>query len=474
MPYDFDEDHPKCEAGEIALVQSETGEFFGCHPNEDSARDQIAVIEQQKRQPMQSEADHVVGPSGGAVKDLDDKGTFGGYLVRFGGPKEHDLEKDFFTKETDFWLEEGSGESAGLWAHGTDPKIGKKRIDKGWASVKVDDEGVWMETQLQKRNQYEEAIQKLAEKGKLGLSSGTASHLVERERTKEGPKGVTHIKQWPLGLDASFTPTPAEPRTKVQPLKSVSVPSIKTLMNGTEGEFGIQAKAENFESVEAAIRDMKAVSLREKRRLIKADFRQKFRGENTNSRAPRVKAVFDSFVIARGTGDESGTLYRISYSGSVQQGYEFAERSDWTEVVKTEQFTERSVAKGVEEDLKECLQIVNGRKQPELGGRVAAAREEAGLTQAELVAGTPISRSMLAKIENGKVGNPSEEALAAIANKLPGITLSQLRNPSSKSGPQRSTNDPEPSGSSGTGESSGSKGGEDLESELESLVDLTS
>lgn len=467
MPYDFEENHPKCSAGEIALVQSETGEFFGCHPNKASARDQIAVIEQNKEGPMQSKSDHLVGPHGGELKDLNDKGLFGAYGVLFTGPKEHDLEKDFFNKDTDFWLEDGAGNSAVLWAHGTDPAIGKKRIDNGWASLKKNDAGVWMEVQLQKRNEYEEAIQKLAEKGKLGVSSGTASHLVQREPTKQGPDGVTHVKQWPLGLDMSPTPTPAEPRTKVKPLKSVSVPSIKTLMDGTQGEFGIQAKAENFESVEAAIRHMKAVSLREKRRLIKADFRQTFRGENTNSRAPRVKAVFDSFVIARGTGDESGTLYRISYSGSVQQGYEFAERSDWTEVVKTEQFTERSVAKGVEEGLKECLQIVNGRKQSPLGDRIQTAREAAEMTQSEAVEGVDIEASTLSSIETGEIERPPDEVLRGIAGNIENLSFMELQKlRPKKSGPQRSTNDP--------GEPSGSKGGEDLESELESLVNLTS
>ncbi len=54
--------------------------------------------------------------------------------------------------------------------------------------------------------------------GQLGWSSGTAAHLVEREEAGEAWK----IKMWPLGLDASLTPTPAEPRNKVIPLKSLS------------------------------------------------------------------------------------------------------------------------------------------------------------------------------------------------------------------------------------------------------------
>jgi len=67
------------------------------------------------------------------------------------------------------------------------------------------------------RDEYEKFIYQMAEKGKLGWSSGTAGHLVEEER-----KGnAVWIKSWPLGLDASLTPTPAEPRNTAQPLKSI-------------------------------------------------------------------------------------------------------------------------------------------------------------------------------------------------------------------------------------------------------------
>ena len=249
MPYDLEEGHPDCEEGEIGLVLRETGELVACHADRASAIDQIAAIEagdgkstgQTAKNPhtgMQKSADHLVGPSGGRVKDLDDKGKIGGFLVRFGSPTEHDLEKDYFTKETDFWLDGGEGQTATLWAHGTDPKIGQKRIDDGWGSLVVKDAGVWMEAQLAKRNEYEEAIRRLAEKGKLGLSSGTANHLVQREESKEGPDGVTEIKQWPLGLDGSLTPVPAEPRINVEPLKSLKFPSIAELQGGGRGVSG--------------------------------------------------------------------------------------------------------------------------------------------------------------------------------------------------------------------------------------------
>jgi len=266
MPYDLVEDHPQCEIGEIGLVKMENRELVACHPDRGSAIEQIGAIEtgkgrdeiltRGKESNMKDGTAHIVAPHGGELKDLDDKGKFGGWGVRFGSPQKHDLEKDFFSKDTDFWLEGGKGRSATLYAHGTDPEIGKNRIGSKWAEITVKDAGVWMETQLKKRNEYEEAIRTLAEEGKLGLSSGTVSHLVQRQKTKEGPEGVTHIKQWPLGLDMSLTPVPAEPRTGIQPLKSVSLPSVKQMLSRIydlrsiqEGSSSVRVLGESFKEV---------------------------------------------------------------------------------------------------------------------------------------------------------------------------------------------------------------------------------
>lgn len=147
---------------------------------------------------------------GGAVKALGN-GKVGGYLVRFTTHRDPDLEGEFFTKETDF----GDADGAPVYyQHGMDYKLGKRRI--GRASHKMDDFGIWAEAQLDMRDEYEKFLLDLADKGKLGWSSGTAGHLVERE-----PKGkATWIKSWPLGLDDTLTPTPAEPRNAAIPLKS--------------------------------------------------------------------------------------------------------------------------------------------------------------------------------------------------------------------------------------------------------------
>lgn len=147
---------------------------------------------------------------GGEVKALGG-GRVGGYLVRFSTDEDPDLEGEFFTKDTDF----GEAQTGMVYyQHGMDDVLKKRRI--GRASHKVDEFGVWAEAQLNMRDQYERFIYEMAEKGKLGWSSGTAGHLVERE-----PRGkAVWLKSWPLGLDDTLTPTPAEPRNTAIPLKS--------------------------------------------------------------------------------------------------------------------------------------------------------------------------------------------------------------------------------------------------------------
>ncbi len=152
---------------------------------------------------------------GGEVKALPD-GRVGGYLVRFSTAADPDITGEFFTAETDFG---GAKNTPILYHHGGDKIIGKRIIGAG--ELKADEVGVWVEAQLNMRDRYEKAIYEMAKAGKLGWSSGTAGHLVERVRKSEG---AVWIKSWPLGIDASLTPTPAEPRNTSMSLKSVTQP----------------------------------------------------------------------------------------------------------------------------------------------------------------------------------------------------------------------------------------------------------
>lgn len=135
-------------------------------------------------------------------------GMVKGYLVRFGGPEDTDLERDYFTKSTDFGMEfnDGSAHKLGLYYnHGMDPVVKTKKI--GYGTIKMTDSGLWYEAQLDMADEYAKMIYELAKKGKLGFSSGAASHMVDRM-----PVGKSfEIKRWNLA-EASLTPQPAESR----------------------------------------------------------------------------------------------------------------------------------------------------------------------------------------------------------------------------------------------------------------------
>jgi len=141
---------------------------------------------------------------GAALKTLED-GEVEGLLVVFGTPEEPDLERDFFTRETDF----GRLRETAIWLNHAQPvktPSGVILVEEpiGYGTLDITDEGVVIRGLLDAKYRY---LARIAEE--LGWSSGTAAHLVQRE-----PVGKAyHIKRWLLGLDASITPTPAEPRT---------------------------------------------------------------------------------------------------------------------------------------------------------------------------------------------------------------------------------------------------------------------
>lgn len=148
---------------------------------------------------------------GSAVKALGN-GRVAGYLVRFTPRGDYDLTFDRFDAKTDFGAHV---ETPVFYQHGADATLKARVIGRG--ALQPDDVGVWIEAQLDLRDEYENAIYELAEQGKLGWSSGTAAHLTEREAEGKGH----YIKRWYLGLDASLTPTPAEPRNRAVMLKSI-------------------------------------------------------------------------------------------------------------------------------------------------------------------------------------------------------------------------------------------------------------
>lgn len=155
---------------------------------------------------------------GDAIKSLGD-GRIAGYLVRFSSADTPDLVGDFFTKQT--YL--GTLDTLDVYYHhGTDPTLKLEVLTR--AKITHDDVGAWAEAQLNLANEYQARIYGLVEAGKLGWSSGSAGHLVERESVGK----AFEVKRWPL-VEASLTPTPAEWRNKIVPLKSLITPGAAVL-----------------------------------------------------------------------------------------------------------------------------------------------------------------------------------------------------------------------------------------------------
>ncbi len=140
--------------------------------------------------------------SGYNIKAIGDAGWVGGYLVKFGGDGDLSQWHDVFTKDTNF----GKHTKSDVWVHHRMlPGLGKKQLTNQ-ADLGMDDEGVFVKHLLDLRNAYESKLYDMVQSGKLGWSSGTAPHLVERKALGDGRHEVT---QWTLGLDASYTPMPA-------------------------------------------------------------------------------------------------------------------------------------------------------------------------------------------------------------------------------------------------------------------------
>ena len=149
-----------------------------------------------------------------AIKS-DRLGYVKGYLVRFGDSKSADLEGDYFTQSTDYGFPVAKGQRVPLnvyYHHGMDSSVGKKSIGTGY--IKMTDEGLWYEAQLDLADEYGSMIAKLCKQGKMGFSSGAAAHLVERKSMGS----AAEITRWPIA-EASITPTPAEYRNSVKTLQ---------------------------------------------------------------------------------------------------------------------------------------------------------------------------------------------------------------------------------------------------------------
>jgi HK97 family phage major capsid protein len=154
-----------------------------------------------------------------SIKSLtEDTAIVAGWGALYGGA---DLMGESFTKDTDFMLDLVPQKLV-LYDHGLNEQVKTSIIGKATAVAK--DAGLWVEAELDRHREYVDLVLKLVEKGALGWSSGTVSHLMERE-------GKT-IKKWPI-VEFSLTPTPAEPRTVgVERIKALATeaPELNSLL----------------------------------------------------------------------------------------------------------------------------------------------------------------------------------------------------------------------------------------------------
>lgn len=155
--------------------------------------------------------------AGSAIKAGPDY-TVEGYLVTWGAKVDADLQGEYFTPETDLCLDWFPHGRPILYHHGMEesgPDGGPALKAIGmFKTVKVDDLGVWVQGQLNRRDGYARAVYEMIKAKDFGWSSGSVDHLVKVADTGE-------INVWPL-IEGSITPTPAQPsKTTVRAYKAL-------------------------------------------------------------------------------------------------------------------------------------------------------------------------------------------------------------------------------------------------------------
>ena len=177
--------------------------------------------------------------------------TVGNYIVLFGDEEHRDLEEEWFTKSTQlessytdtgvlyFDWEHGHGKVMDGMGPGQDDVLGTVN----WASMKVDDMGVWVERFLNRRLDYMAHLEPLIDEKIFGTSSQAVGADVKVNKSGE-------IEIWPLKRD-TLTVIPAEPRmmseNAIASLKSLfkAFPNLKAnLPSGSGDDLSAAAKIE--------------------------------------------------------------------------------------------------------------------------------------------------------------------------------------------------------------------------------------
>lgn len=129
------------------------------------------------------------------------------YAVLWGDANKTDVERDYFTRATDFWLDKLPGDKPLTWDHAMDGSMKSDPVIGRITHMEDDDLGKWAVATLDRNHRYRKMLDKLIAEGALGASSDSAPQYVARTKTGKSYR----IDRWPL-LACALTPTPAEPR----------------------------------------------------------------------------------------------------------------------------------------------------------------------------------------------------------------------------------------------------------------------
>lgn len=153
--------------------------------------------------------------------------------IAFGGPfNGRDSYGTLFSARTDFGLDLHPHGIPVLFNHGFDPDFGLHPLgfSEPTSAFRVADDGVWVNLQLDKRNQYYATrVRPLLDRQALGVSQGSAEHSVEIDaRTGE-------VMAWPLH-EISLTPTEANPWSVIAARTGDVLRIVASRATNAEGE----------------------------------------------------------------------------------------------------------------------------------------------------------------------------------------------------------------------------------------------
>ena len=273
--------------------------------------------------------------TGSAVKALGN-GKIGGYLVRHTSEAAADLQGDYFTSESELGFYK---EVPVLYHHGMDKSVGRRVI--GLANLVRDDIGLWVEAQLAMRDEYEKEIYMLAEKGKLGWSSGAVAHMVEREQKNTG---TAWVKTWWVA-EASLTPTPAEPKNIADAIKTSDVTIKQSESNDDELPQETEIEVSEPVSVDNTIFSEDTIMDDNDTKDI-AELKASIAALTAQINAPAVEAAKMAAVVkTRGGDHDGGQAFKHWVRTGQTNYYTKGNEQDWSST-KTNALNETTTTEG--------------------------------------------------------------------------------------------------------------------------------